>query len=75
MMKNLVGNTMSVILEIVLWLNLVGGAVSGYMIGDSMTSWNSNSEAYYLSIGYNSENTCWNYNVKSYLYSVRCVKD
>jgi hypothetical protein len=45
MMKKLVGNTMSGILEVVLWLNLVGGAISGYniagIVGSSKGSWGS----------------------------------
>jgi hypothetical protein len=32
MMKNLVGNTMSGILEVIMWLNLVAGSVSGCII-------------------------------------------
>jgi hypothetical protein len=38
MMKKLVANTMSGVLEFMLWLNLVAGAVSGYYIAGMVGS-------------------------------------
>jgi len=52
---------------------------SFYDVGDDGYWWSASEgnsyEAYYRYMGYYSEHAYWNYNVKSFLFSVRCLQD